>query len=41
MLRGLHGAPEWIRTTDTGFRRAVLYPLSYWGGELLVQLELS
>jgi predicted metal-dependent HD superfamily phosphohydrolase len=24
-------APEWIRTTDTGFRRAVLYPLSYEG----------
>ena len=31
-LETSHGAPEWIRTTDTGFRRAVLYPLSYWGG---------
>ena len=26
-------APEWIRTTDTGFRRAVLYPLSYGGAK--------
>lgn len=25
-------APGRIRTCDTGFRRAVLYPLSYWGG---------
>ncbi|CAG6399276.1 hypothetical protein SCOCK_90033 [Actinacidiphila cocklensis] len=24
-------APGRIRTCDTGFRRAVLYPLSYWG----------
>lgn len=24
-------APERNRTSDTGFRRAVLYPLSYWG----------
>ena len=24
-------APGRIRTADTGFRRAVLYPLSYWG----------
>lgn len=29
---GLHGAPGQIRTADTRFRRAVLYPLSY-GGE--------
>ena len=28
-------APEKIRTSDTGFRRAVLYPLSYWGGGAL------
>lgn len=27
-LLGL-STPEWIRTTDTGFRKAVLYPLSY------------
>lgn len=26
------GAPGRIRTCDTGFRRAVLYPLSYGGG---------
>jgi hypothetical protein len=26
------GAPGRIRTCDTGFRRAVLYPLSYEGG---------
>jgi hypothetical protein len=26
------GAPGMIRTCDTGFRRAVLYPLSYGGG---------
>jgi low temperature requirement A protein (LtrA) len=25
------GAPGWNRTNDTRFRRAVLYPLSYWG----------
>ena len=25
-------APGMIRTCDTGFRRAVLYPLSYEGG---------
>ena len=25
-------APGMIRTCDTGFRRAVLYPLSYGGG---------
>lgn len=24
-------APDWNRTNDTGFRRAVLYPLSYEG----------
>lgn len=28
---GVFCAPERIRTSDTGFRRAVLYPLSYWG----------
>ena len=27
-----NGAPGMIRTCDTGFRRAVLYPLSYGGG---------
>ncbi len=27
----LHGAPDTIRTYDTRFRRAVLYPLSYGG----------
>ena len=27
------GAPGMIRTCDTGFRRAVLYPLSYGGGD--------
>ena len=26
-----HGAPGRIRTVDTRFRRAVLYPLSYGG----------
>ncbi len=26
-----HSAPETIRTSDTRFRRAVLYPLSYEG----------
>ena len=25
-------ALDWNRTNDTGFRRAVLYPLSYEGG---------
>ena len=29
----IHGAPGRIRTADTGFRRAVLYPLSYEGME--------
>lgn len=33
---GLFRAPDWIRTNDTGFRRAVLYPLSYEGNETLV-----
>lgn len=34
-VRGVQiGAPEKIRTSDTGFRRAVLYPLSYWGGDV-------
>jgi hypothetical protein len=28
---GAEGAPGRIRTCDTGFRRAVLYPLSYEG----------
>jgi hypothetical protein len=27
----IHGAPDAIRTHDTRFRRAVLYPLSYRG----------
>ncbi len=30
----LGGAPGRIRTCDTGFRRAVLYPLSYEGNGL-------
>jgi hypothetical protein len=30
--RRTRGAPERNRTSDTGFRRAVLYPLSYEGG---------
>lgn len=29
-------ALDWIRTNDTGFRRAVLYPLSYEGGTVEV-----
>ena len=32
MSCGNAGAPGRIRTCDTGFRRAVLYPLSYEGG---------
>jgi len=32
MSCGNSGAPGRIRTYDTGFRRAVLYPLSYEGG---------
>lgn len=34
--------PDWIRTNDTRFRRAVLYPLSYRDGEdgALVELVL-
>ena len=32
------GAPGRIRTCDTGFRRAVLYPLSYEGG---IEWELT
>ena len=34
MRPGLEGssALDWNRTNDTGFRRAVLYPLSYEGG---------
>ena len=31
-LRNSLGAPGQIRTADTRFRRAVLYPLSYEGG---------
>ena len=34
--RDVLGAPDWIRTNDTGFRRAVLYPLSYEGNENIV-----
>ncbi len=30
-LLKVHGAPDTIRTYDTRFRRAVLYPLSYGG----------
>ena len=29
----LNGAPDTIRTYDTRFRRAVLYPLSYGGSD--------
>ena len=31
LMRNLSGAPGTIRTCDTSFRRAVLYPLSYGG----------
>lgn len=34
-LRKRGGAPGRIRTCDTRFRRAVLYPLSYEGGTWL------
>ena len=34
-LRKWVGAPGRIRTCDTRFRRAVLYPLSYEGGAWL------
>ena len=34
-LRECGGAPGRIRTCDTRFRRAVLYPLSYEGGTWL------
>ena len=34
-LRKWFGAPGRIRTCDTRFRRAVLYPLSYEGGAWL------
>ena len=34
-LRKWVGAPGRIRTCDTRFRRAVLYPLSYEGGTWL------
>lgn len=34
-LRKCIGAPGRIRTCDTRFRRAVLYPLSYEGGTWL------
>ena len=34
-LRKRGGAPGRIRTCDTRFRRAVLYPLSYEGGAWL------
>ena len=33
MSCGNASAPGRIRTCDTGFRRAVLYPLSYEGGD--------
>lgn len=33
----MHGAPGRIRTCDTRFRRAVLYPLSYEGGVVAVE----
>lgn len=32
-LRKHRVPPAGIRTCDTGFRRAVLYPLSYEGGD--------
>ena len=31
-----HGAPGRIRTVDTRFRRAVLYPLSYGGAQVIL-----
>ncbi len=34
----VEGAPGRIRTCDTGFRRAVLYPLSYGGPRAVWQL---
>ena len=34
-----HGAPGRIRTVDTRFRRAVLYPLSYGGIAMVARLE--
>ena len=41
-LRKYGGAPGRIRTCDTRFRRAVLYPLSYEGGAWLeVSLQPS
>lgn len=41
-LRKCGGAPGRIRTCDTRFRRAVLYPLSYEGGAWLeVSLQPS
>jgi hypothetical protein len=38
-LRVCGGAPGQIRTADTRFRRAVLYPLSYEGGAASAPLE--
>ncbi len=35
---GSAGAPGRIRTCDTRFRRAVLYPLSYGGGETALRM---
>ena len=35
----LNGAPDTIRTYDTRFRRAVLYPLSYGGVAMVARLE--
>ena len=34
-------ALDWNRTNDTGFRRAVLYPLSYEGGHPVVRRNRS
>jgi hypothetical protein len=41
MSCGNNGAPGRIRTCDTGFRRAVLYPLSYEGGAVRSLLQRS
>ena len=40
-VSGLFCAPDWSRTSDTGFRRAVLYPLSYWGGGCFKATQLG
>jgi predicted SprT family Zn-dependent metalloprotease len=34
IVAALQGAPERTRTSDTRFRKPLLYPLSYWGGSV-------